>query len=51
MGPALLTATRARARILAGQLALAALMEASLARIAAREPHIRAMAFLDTAHT
>ncbi len=44
-----LTATQARARIAAGQLTPAALMEACLARIAAREPVVRAMAFLDPA--
>jgi len=47
MDPATLTATEARARILAGALSPVALMEACLARIAAREPEIRAMAFLD----
>ncbi len=49
MDPALLTATEARARILAGQLAPVALMEACLARIAEREPDLRAMAYLDPA--
>ncbi len=49
MDPADLTATMARARIAAGQLTPAALMEACLARIAAREPVIQAMAFLDPA--
>ncbi len=49
MDAADLTATQARARIAAGQLAPAALMEACLARIALREPAVRAMAFLDPA--
>jgi Asp-tRNA(Asn)/Glu-tRNA(Gln) amidotransferase A subunit family amidase len=44
-----LTATQARSRIAAGQLTPAALMEACLARIAEREPTVRAMAFLDPA--
>ena len=47
MDPALLTATEARARIRAGRLSPVALMEACLARIAAREPEVRALAFLD----
>jgi Asp-tRNA(Asn)/Glu-tRNA(Gln) amidotransferase A subunit family amidase len=42
-----LTATAARARIDAGQLAPAELMEACLARIAEREPTVHAMAYLD----
>ena len=42
-----LTATTARARIEAGQLSPAALMEACLARIAEREGDVAAMAFLD----
>ena len=49
MDPADLTATAASARIAAGQLTSMALMEACLARIAAREPAVRAMAFLDPA--
>ncbi len=49
MNSALLTATEARTRILAGRLSPVALMEACLARIAAREPDIHAMAFLDPA--
>ena len=49
MDPADLTATAARARIAAGQLTPAALMEACLARIAEREPAVQAMAFLDPA--
>ena len=49
MDPALLTATEARTRILAGQLVPVTLMEACLARIAAGEPNIHAMAFLDAA--
>ena len=44
-----LTATTARARIEAGQLSPAALMEACLARIAEREDVLQAMAFLDPA--
>ena len=44
-----LTATAARARIAAGQLAAPELMEACLARIAEREPVLQAMAFLDPA--
>ena len=44
-----LTATAARARIEAGQLSPAELMEACLARIAEREPTVRAMAYLDPA--
>ena len=44
-----LTAPAAQARIAAGQLTSAALMEACLARIADREPTLRAMAFLDPA--
>ena len=44
-----LTATDARARIAAGQLTPAALMEACLARIAERESTLRAMTFLDPA--
>ena len=47
MDPADLTATAARARIAAGQLTPVDLMEACLARIAQREPALRAMAFLD----
>ena len=42
-----LTATDARARMEAGRLTAAALMEACLARIAEREPVLRAMAHLD----
>ncbi len=49
MDPADLTATTARALIAAGTLTPAALMEACLARIAAREPVLQAMAFLDPA--
>ena len=44
-----LSATAARARIDAGQLSPAALMEACLDRIAAREPVVRALVFLDPA--
>ena len=44
-----LTATECRARIDAGQLAPAELMEACLARIADREPVLQAMAYLDPA--
>ncbi len=47
MDPADLTATQARSQIATGQLTPAALMEACLGRIAAREPMVRAMAFLD----
>ena len=47
--PATLTATQARAQIAAGKLSPAALMEACLDRIAARDPEVRAMAFLDPA--
>ena len=43
-----LTATAARARIEAGQLDPAELMEACLARIAEREPTVHAMAYLAT---
>ncbi len=49
MDPADLTATAAGARMAAGQLTPAALMEACLARIAQREADIHAMAFLDPA--
>ncbi|WP_158744806.1 amidase [Acidisphaera sp. L21] len=49
MDPADLTAIAARARIAAGQLTPAALMEACLARIAEREPTLHAMAYLDPA--
>ena len=49
MDPADLTATAARAKIDAGVLTPAALMEACLARIALREPVVQAMAFLDPA--
>ncbi len=49
MDAADLTAAAARAAIAAGRLTPAALMEACLARIAAREPVVRAMAFLDPA--
>ena len=49
MDPADLTATAARARIEAGQLTQAALLEACLDRIAAREPALHAMAHLDPA--
>lgn len=44
-----LTATEARAAIAAGRLSPAALMEACLDRIAAREPEVRAFAWLDPA--
>ena len=44
-----LTATAARARIQAGQLTPAELMEACLARVAEREPVLRALAYLDPA--
>lgn len=44
-----LTATEARAAIAAGRLSPAALMEACLERIAAREPEVRAFAWLDPA--
>ena len=47
MDPADLTATAALARLRAGTLSAPALMEACLARIAAREGEVRAMAFLD----
>jgi Asp-tRNA(Asn)/Glu-tRNA(Gln) amidotransferase A subunit family amidase len=46
---AMLTATQARARIAAGTLSPVALMEACLDRITARDPEVRAMAFLDPA--
>lgn len=49
MDPADLTATDALVRIRAGQLSPAALMEACLARIAAREPAVRAFAHHDPA--
>ncbi len=45
-----LSATEARARIQAGQVTPAALMEACLERIAAREPVLRALAYFDPAH-
>ncbi|MBP0462947.1 amidase [Roseomonas sp. PWR1] len=44
-----LTATEARAAIAAGRLSPAALMEACLDRVAAREPEVRAFAWLDPA--
>ncbi len=44
-----LSATAARARIHAGQITPAALMEACLDRIAAREPTLRALAYFDPA--
>jgi Asp-tRNA(Asn)/Glu-tRNA(Gln) amidotransferase A subunit family amidase len=47
--PALLTATAALARIRAGTLSPAALTEACLARIDAREPALHAFAFIDRA--
>lgn len=47
--PADLSATQARREIGAGRLSAAALLEACLARIAAREQVVRAMAFLDPA--
>ena len=47
--PADMSATQARREMDAGRLTPAALLEACLARIAAREPTVRAMAFIDPA--
>ena len=49
MDPSRLTATAAAARLRAGTLRAEALMEACLARIAAREPVVRAFAWFDAA--
>ena len=49
LDPATLTATAAAHAIRAGTLALAELLEACLDRLAAREPVVQAMAFLDPA--